>query len=1584
MAGTRGYPRHPERILASALYAGLAAMYRLADQMLTDYDKKAYNLLGGIKKMWRETRLALKKADNDLMPLFSIEPNMRKSFLSMLWQLTVPYGNREFKRVYRWSEGTIGPLNALLNYAGAQLRTLAMRRFPFPPPTYYQLREHPDGTIQTLHRHTAMTHPAAEGIKTRWIAAYPGNRTHPTFRVRHPTLPELDFVDMIRAHVVELVRHCFIHNVPRAASQRYIRLLIHRLAPFLEWKYTERENGRKDFWPDADRELREIVTEIKVLYRRHVGRRTRLTQQLEEDPASATTKLFKSQIQAAAKSDRTAEMKKTLASLAKHINAGNVTDADAQVFVEDILHATSLEGNRWHRMLAHGFYQPNSLREAVFHGDKHQRTPGDVMITCEMPVETPMGHGKADIVVLVRQEVAGQPLWLPVMVLDIKTKTGVDWAPYSRRPRTEKKGTRVFITDLQKRALTEEEWNAVKGSSVRDGFRAQLELYEQGILNELRTISSHHETLPSRLWRGIVRIDTAQDYEDARGTLRWLIMEAIRDLRDNKQSITSPLLYEPVLAQDHEQQPRVAIFLEGRKGPRRLFHDTSLLQETIIEDPFAMRRSDGRIFTLYLSVASPVSSGESAAWAARNWHLLHYLKDLTEKRDQLDIVWFDLAGYFPTLDHALSRLLITGALTPRGLGRTHLQTLRNLVRGIRFVDLHEMVEEFAESGEEGLDAIQSRVRSALWTDDTKRVIVVDGWSELRETIPPHDKSLIGVLEQRLLEWLPETNCEIIWLDRPVPLPTTSEVYQMHEVAPLPYDSPLFEHLDVIIWNKPTRPRFPGWRAPMLEYVRVIEVDTPTSAAPHSELIVVPQLHGQGRRFRADTSDDRRLREREVEDLIRGPKYARGHWERGSQRYALSSQDLTDDIITESLLLSPSILRPRTPGDTRGLELLSQTTGEPVLQLERAEFEPTSPSGLFERVRLIPAGRPPRRSRWGDDISKRYYPADAITRPWIHRERGERSLLVRETVRPPLIGAVGHDVAIESTALEELKRIRSAGRLVQDRLEVYEFDRRTVLEKVITECDRFLKSKDKDKGTALESLKAVRNTLSSHKDSRVVWKHLQSARQQSVSSDVLASSVSQLLVRSSRSGRELAELYGNDLFILILGVLWSGIDVHPARLQTLWMAHCRWPLVHMGLCPLKLRDDTLQSRYDQEGILSDLRWRAKHLAQMPEPLSVVRDYSAGLFVFFEESNHWLVFEESPGSERMLFACLERPMDMRFRPGFYQCVRNPMELGWGGIWEDTFPVVIQHTDHGDVLWTGWAEDSEVNWWPRGLFSFGPPPAGQVAPVRWFRIDRIPPDMRVTLQAPAEFPDKWELEEKLVDCLDTLESVERSITRVRCRVSIDPDRGCYVMEMTKERPAWPGIFEAVRSFDIERTDQLIRKIRGPSVSGEPFLGEYFWDHRTDVDYEKVDTPSGPIDMSFLKPFVLRSRRGSAFLKQLTLPESAADLLNTKMGNRVSLVADPDLTGMRESRTRCWNILFLGVDAGEMMSALSRLDLNIVEVAQIFEMKQLVDMTSGVRHPTVVAVNNLSRVQLSDEARTFPRMAAWLASGDMVEGTD
>ncbi|NHJ13988.1 MAG: hypothetical protein EAX95_09945 [Candidatus Thorarchaeota archaeon] len=87
---------------------------------------------------------------------------------------------------------------------------------------------------------------------------------------------------MIRAHVFELCRKCFIYAVPVRDARNYINLLIWRLSPFLEHLYTSGESGRWGFKRTrkkkmadqekcADEILRDIVEELRTLYAMHYG-----------------------------------------------------------------------------------------------------------------------------------------------------------------------------------------------------------------------------------------------------------------------------------------------------------------------------------------------------------------------------------------------------------------------------------------------------------------------------------------------------------------------------------------------------------------------------------------------------------------------------------------------------------------------------------------------------------------------------------------------------------------------------------------------------------------------------------------------------------------------------------------------------------------------------------------------------------------------------------------------------------------------------------------------------------------------------------------------------------------------------------------------------------------------------------------------------------------------------------------------------------------------------------------------------------------------------------------------------------------
>lgn len=208
--GRKGFAPSPNIVLSRSLYSGLAALVRIASKRKNKRTQKFYQ---SINRQWEQIRREIRKnkqaRSRDFSVLQNAEANIRKQYLLMLWYSTKPYGNKETKRVLSWASGTVGPLNSLLNYAGARLRELAATRYPFPEPVFYQVRRKSDGSEKILSYQAAETVPQGDNDRIiRWKAGYRGNANHPRVLLAHPTLPSLDFVDMIRSHVIEICRQC--------------------------------------------------------------------------------------------------------------------------------------------------------------------------------------------------------------------------------------------------------------------------------------------------------------------------------------------------------------------------------------------------------------------------------------------------------------------------------------------------------------------------------------------------------------------------------------------------------------------------------------------------------------------------------------------------------------------------------------------------------------------------------------------------------------------------------------------------------------------------------------------------------------------------------------------------------------------------------------------------------------------------------------------------------------------------------------------------------------------------------------------------------------------------------------------------------------------------------------------------------------------------------------------------------------------------------------------------------------------------------------------------------------------------------
>ncbi len=246
------------------------------------------------------------------------------------------------------------------------------------------MREYPDGSKKVLAASVASKLPIDGSVKRYWKAGYPGTSRAPRVLLAHPTLPEMDFVDMLRGHLVELSRQLFIYNVPRDDAHRYIRLLVARLTPFLDWVYTGGKAGRKNFCPDGDRELRHLVLEIRSTYGRRAGqgRRTSEMAQQEGTPSVSIATLTEKAI-GLLQSTQDPEIRKACERILDSINQEVLTENDVMRLREHIVALIQQEGNDWHRVLLSDLHHC-SLIDAVLSGDSMLETVSDRQFLAEV------------------------------------------------------------------------------------------------------------------------------------------------------------------------------------------------------------------------------------------------------------------------------------------------------------------------------------------------------------------------------------------------------------------------------------------------------------------------------------------------------------------------------------------------------------------------------------------------------------------------------------------------------------------------------------------------------------------------------------------------------------------------------------------------------------------------------------------------------------------------------------------------------------------------------------------------------------------------------------------------------------------------------------------------------------------------------------------------------------------------------------------------------------------------------------------------------------------------------------------------
>jgi hypothetical protein len=1555
----------PNVVLADAIYSGLSALVRLAYKRKND---QTYDFYKKIHEKWKNVRINMKSSgdsnSNDFSSVQNAESSLRKLYRQMLWYSTKRYGNKEFKRVYDWKEGTVGPLNALLNYAGSVLRDVLVPRYPFPDPDLYEIRKYPDGHKKIVPKSIADKTPPEKGVKTHLRAGYRGNSRSPRVLLTHPTLPALDFGDMIRAHLVELCRQCFIHNVPHNESQKYIRLLIHRMIPFLDWVYTQGEEGRKDFYPDADRELRMIVLEIRTHFSKKIGIRDRITAWVDDVPTNLGIDFLEERVKIVLEMTKEEHIRERCSIILKYIKDGIVTDTEVSKFIEEIIKKTQREGNDWHRVLLSGFSQPSSLKEAVFAGDYLLQTLSGIQYLTEVPVTGNIGAGKIDLVLFARtKRNAGQYIWTPVMILEVKTKAGFKFNLYGIRPRTRKPNVHVPVLYSWKEPLTDSEWKGMLDSIPPKSHLDQLDAYEKAVLSEYNALVGDPLAL-KKLWKGVVTLDISQDYGNAKNAFDALIDElAQRLLKCEFQGQWKTLKLENKTPDD--LAPRIAITITPAQGHKQILKSISPPKAIHFEDPFKERLEDDVFFTQYISVHSPTSSGKSAAWLAKNWHLLNHLAELEETTPSgSSFFWIDLLGDYPTQKMINVRFGLDALKKKRLISQPEYVRLNSFLMRIKFVNLRNETDNLLVANtSSGLETLRASITSSFLEKTEDRFVVVDSWSDLENMVPINRRNNMQILEISLLQILKKLAHEVIWADGGVNHPKVSEEYQRHCVSPLFFNSPRRQVLDEIIWNLPTAPRKMGWLSPQYDDSRVISQDIPTGHEPWTTVIQVPHLRGWTTKFSDAAAKSPIIKNDNYLGILNQLQnmYGRPFHNASTQvRSDAIGRESLDSIMKTALSLIPSLCRPKQKQikDTKR-DVFAQEWTTAYHLVDNKRIQPS----LTNRLHLDLLEPPPHPNRLGKDHVGIHVEAEHITRGWIHKEvfgdEDEPSTITR---KPPH-NYMPRQLHIDTldTKRREIQRIYYAARFLSRKPSHFQ----SLFEEVVSLCN-YDKSKPVDEGALLAILVHVRDVLLLGPESRLLWKLLLHSRLNL--GDLLSVDSQKALKSAQNHNVELLELYGINLFLAVLSVADRILkDVESSLCIDLWSAVARWQFYQIGF--LQENNGRFNHRYDFQAIYSNLSRRAKHMKKMVSKEGTRFPERLGQLLWQEGSEGgsiWLLF---PSSKNTIYGgLLEGQMSAYLPFGWYRCVMDPQQTKAQAIsalsresWE-SLPIVLVEVNRQQALYIQSEGEDGDEWTFAGAFEYGIPPKEKSLPVRWVRFSEPLPETLLALHGYRPSSPPSDVQKQCHRVLQEAAGWSGVIREVSCLLTMNLEKRVYRINLLEGS-------KPIARKETLYSDEVIRFLRYPLRTGEYFStsdGTYLkWSPLKDIEYDEVMVKNKKgkreyYHLSVFKPFIHRS---AFFSDSLSLPSTCEDFLRSVDSGEIIMRINVDEQKKDRGLKKYLWVHLDGLKEKRRISGIESEEMGIFDVALLAECGQLVDMDSGLRYTLSIdaeALVNLGLIHL------------------------
>lgn len=1386
-----------------------------------------------------EYRSSVRRGEPDAKHLQRTENNIRRNYNKILLNTAVRYGNTETKRKRRREDRKY--FNRLADYFGARIRDLGASNFPFP------------STMRT-------TTSSSETVRL-----YPGTKRLPTYRPRH-VMPELDFVDMIRSHGLELVRQCMKYSVPPVDARRYLDNLIERLTDYLLFVYTEGKTGKKDFVHGGAAELRDIVTMIQAQYHGMNGRPPSITQSISaSDRAESGDKrqaqddeldVFFLHLAETCNTEQHPEWEERAEQLRTLVEKGILRRDDVEYIRGLLLEDTRMMGSAFHDFIANSTFnvRPFSLYGPVRHGDKMVLEQTEFMITSEVTVAD--GRGRLDILVFRRtlSRRIGDPypetVWEPFILLEVKTKCFYTLHLYGVATKSKDQTRRVMEPVIGRRRAQSREWEDTLNSTPSETEVKQLQAYERAVLEEYRRIAPKGTKAPEQLMKGVLVVDMKESWSTVRDTIPELIEQVYEDYSAESGNVC----FDPTI--DGESvNAGIVMFSDCEKT------EPVPLERTHLFNPFSSvfsKREDNE-FVLYLTVAGRGSSAESAARISERWLGLEYVYAST-KGKHCDIVWLDFAGEYEAweMGRARSRLTVNGR-----------KMLRFLRERVSYFNLSDGILMFLKGS---ADHSESRkLARKCCRRRRKSVVVVTGTEHVRRVCP---KALEASLDDLLLGLMEELagSASIIWFGRPRPLALTSERYGTRSLTPFYEHSPMTSAVNRIVYNIPLARIRSGSHSPSEDDIRLIATETPERLEIGASY--VPVLFRWGEQFRPDSIREDNLDKRQIYHL--SASYST------SNRSRLTPSE--EEMKACFLDLFPHLARyyveaaPSMPSSLDGRDL--------IVKSERISAVLSKPKSLLARVVLEPYQY--QTASEVDGRVKRLEPLSSINHPREYRKSGFLTKPPKVTTRPPDISLLTYhesdDREVARKEMRSLRRtIRYLKRIFGDKKSWQSF--LDSLESLIDEntTERHLKHKP------LNLLRNVARFLQRQTLSKKLWDSLFLHRLHTPTG--MSADGKKALQRLVSRNADLLRITGNHLFLLLLAGLEKSScqNIKRSSTQLLWDYLIPFHLLGLGFQPeYSPHHRTGKSVIHRPKLIGRLARRAESLATFRQECAISSArFGVASTVSVEDSvpHLHLTFQSRAGLHEMstIFVPVMRAEDSISETLVKLPKNTPF---WGandiiriasmserGFHEDILPIMVAEQGGETGLW--YVSRSGKKWIPVGQLDYYSRRREGVTLLISIALRQNPELCEVEKDEVRELQSR--LGNHVQVALETLRVAYYDCVKARVRVGLDREAEQFRLVIQD------CIDDSEEVLLIEQAHEVIDVLRRPDLECEPVSvrGKRFvWNRFNDVSFEE--------DTMILKPYVLR--QDPYRVEGVSFPPTASKLVDATRGDAVWINVEHD----------------------------------------------------------------------------------------------